>query len=491
LTNSPSDSQKSEALLGNLSEEVLRGTKGVQTPRIAVECPQVGNYAEEAGFLASKYGLTPDPWQNYVLRQWLAYREDGKWSHSRAALSVPRQNGKNALLEIRELFGMIGLGEKILHTAHEVKTARKAFLRLVSFFENERKYPELVALVDWKNGGIRKTNGQEAIYLKNGGSIEFVARSKNSARGFTVDIIVMDEAQEMSDEALEALSPTTASAPLQNRQSIWTGTPPSEGMNSEVFTRIRTKALEGESRRVSYLEWSMDDDGDPYDIGQISKANPALNIRTGLEELLEDLEDFSVEGFARERGGCWKFAGTNAVIDPDSWARVGDGASTVTDPVAFAVDGLYHVEVIDNRTGTDWIIPRLTQLIAQWSPVAVVVDGPASSVVPELESLRVPVYKTNQTELGTACGMFYDAVMGMGLRHPNQPVLSAAVDAGRQRPLGDMWAWGRKLSESDITPVVAVTLALYGFVVAKPKKKTGRGRVVGNRTNGNRRGVVR
>src|SRR5690606_24788951 len=230
------------------------------------------------------------------------------------------------------------------------------------------------------------------------------------------------------------------------------GTPPKEGENAEVFTRIRTKALGGESRRVGYLEWSMDDDGDPYDLAQIAKANPALNIRTGLEELLEDLEDFSADGFARERGGCWKFAGTEAVIDPESWARVGDGASTVTDPVAFAVDigplrdtasiavagarpdGLYHVEVIDNRTGTDWILPRLTQLIAQWSPVAVVVDGPASSVVPELESLRVPVYKTSPAELGTACGMFYDAVMGMGLRHPNQPVLSAAVDAGRQRP---------------------------------------------------------
>lgn len=492
-----SDSPRSDAK----PDKVL----GVQTPRLAVECEQVGNYADEAAFLASKYGLTPDPWQEYVLRQWLAYREDGKWSHSRVGLSVPRQNGKNALIEIRELFGMVGLGEKILHTAHEVKTARKAFLRLASFFDNPKKYPELAAMAV----EIRRTNGQEAIVLSNGGSVEFVARSKGSARGFTVDIVVMDEAQEMGDDSLEALGPTTSAAPLQNRQMIWTGTPPSEGMNSEVFTRLRTQALEGTTTRVCWLEWSMDDDGDIHSQEQIAQANPAMNRRVGLEELLEDLTNYSEEGFARERGGVWKFAGTAAVIDPESWDRVGDGASTVTDPVAFAVDigpsrdtasiavagarpdGLYHVEVIDNRTGTDWIIPRLTQLIAQWSPVAVVVDGPASSVVPELESLRVPVYKTNQTELGTACGMFYDAVMGKGLRHPNQPVLSAAVDAGRQRPLGDMWAWGRKLSESDITPVVAVTLALYGFVVAKPKKKTGRGRVVGNRTVGNRRGVVR
>lgn len=485
MTNSLIDSP-----VRGLAGRELTSIRGVQTPRLEVSCNSVGNYADEAIFLVSSYGLVPDPWQEHVLQQWLSFRADGKWAHSRVALSIPRQNGKNSCIEMRELFGMVGLGEKFLHTAHEVKTARKAFLRILSFFES-KKFPELAALVDWDgpNGGIRKTNGQEAIFLKNGGSIEFIARSKSAGRGFTVDIIVMDEAQEMSFDSLEALSPTTASAPLQNRQLIWTGTPPSEAMNSEVFTRQRAKSLENSGRRQGYLEWSMDDDGDPFDIEQIAKANPALNIRVSLEELIEDLDDFSEAGFARERGGCWRFAGTGAVIDPESWLMVADSSSIVLDPVAFSVDvspkrdmatiavaglrsdGLWHVEIIDNRQGTEWIIPRLTQLIAQWQPVAVVVDGPASSVVPELESLRVPVYKTAVNELGTACGMFYDAVMGKRIRHTAQPILASAVDAARQRPLGDMWAWSRKDSDSDITPVVAVTLALWGFVMAKPRTR--------------------
>ncbi|NKU63881.1 hypothetical protein GS891_12230 [Rhodococcus hoagii] len=79
--------------------------------------------------------------------------------------------------------------------------ARKAFKRLQHFFGSEKndpdaKFPELNALVE----EIRSTNGQEAIVLKNGGSIEFVARSKGSARGFTIDVVVMDEAQELADE---------------------------------------------------------------------------------------------------------------------------------------------------------------------------------------------------------------------------------------------------------------------------------------------------
>src|SRR5690606_29952691 len=135
--------------------------KGVQTPRLEVKSDRAhANDADDAIFLASQYGLTPDPWQEHVLREWLARRaEDDKWAHSRCGLSVPRQNGKNALLEIRELFGIVELGERFLHTAHEVKTARKAFLRLASFFDNEKKYPELAGLVK----EIRRTNGQEAI----------------------------------------------------------------------------------------------------------------------------------------------------------------------------------------------------------------------------------------------------------------------------------------------------------------------------------------
>ena len=43
--------------------------------------------------------------------------------------------------------------------------------------------------------------------LKNGGSIEFIARSKSSGRGFTVDVLVCDEAQELTDEQMEAIQP--------------------------------------------------------------------------------------------------------------------------------------------------------------------------------------------------------------------------------------------------------------------------------------------
>src|SRR5699024_3149953 len=120
-----------------------------------------------------------------------------------------RQNGKNAVVEILELYALTILGFRVLHTAHEVKTARKAFLRLASFFENDRERPDLAGMVK----SIRQANGQEQIFLTNGGSVEFIARSKNSGRGFTVDMLVCDEAQECPEEAQAALLPTFPAAP--------------------------------------------------------------------------------------------------------------------------------------------------------------------------------------------------------------------------------------------------------------------------------------
>ena len=120
---------------------------GNQKPTFVINPVSTYTLGDDAAELGASYGLKPDPWQEEILKQWLAFNGD-TYAATTCGLSVPRQNGKNALIEIRELYGItcperdeygdiIKPAEKILHTAHEVKTARKAFLRLCSFFENE------------------------------------------------------------------------------------------------------------------------------------------------------------------------------------------------------------------------------------------------------------------------------------------------------------------------------------------------------------------
>ena len=110
---------------------------GAQTPRI--KC--VPNYSysdgDDARFLFKKYRHDLDPWQVDVIRDWLGRDKHDKLTATICGLSIPRQNGKNEMLAVRELYGIVTTGEKILHTAQQVSTAREAFDRLAGFFSLE------------------------------------------------------------------------------------------------------------------------------------------------------------------------------------------------------------------------------------------------------------------------------------------------------------------------------------------------------------------
>ena len=111
-----------------------------QSPVVHVAPAWDKTYGDIASKFAADYGLVPDVWQEMVLDDWLA-ETNGQWSGLTCGISVPRQNGKNVLLEVRELFGLVGRGERILHTAHEVKTAAKHFKRFKHFFGEKRNDP--------------------------------------------------------------------------------------------------------------------------------------------------------------------------------------------------------------------------------------------------------------------------------------------------------------------------------------------------------------
>ena len=454
---------------------------GSQTPRVRLEPVGAVDFqdGDDAAKLAADYGLEPDPWQRDVLRGWLARRGDGKWAASRCGLAVPRQNGKNALLEMRELLGLVFLGERFLHTAHEVKTARKAFERLLGFFDNERQFPELAALVE----SVRRAP-QQGIYLHNGAQIEFVARSKNSARGFTVDVIVMDEAQELSDDDLSALMPTVSAAPLGNPQLIFTGTPPSPSMNGEVFTRTRAGALKGDVGRLRWDEWSCELDADRDDPASVALSNPAAGgSRLLWDAIADERAQMDDDTFARERLGEWLemdggaslVAGWVDTEDPGSQAELvsGFGVEVSLDRAwtSIAVAGpngdRTHLELVERQRGTGWVLDRVQELDRDHGHPMWVIDGfgPSASLIPELEQSGVWLTVCDTKAVTTAAAWIVDAIAQRTITHGPQPELEQAVAGVKRRPLGDgAFAFGRKASTSDITPFVAATLAFWGHV---------------------------
>lgn len=470
-------------------------------PRVRIAPPRVeSTYGDLAGDLAASYGLAPDPWQQEVLNDWLA-ETDSQWASLTCGLSVPRQNGKNGALEIRELFGAVGRGEKILHTAHQVKTAQKHFRRLKAFFgrrvnDPAAPFPELNAMVS----ELRAVNGQESIFFHNGGSIELVARSQGSGRGYTVDVIVCDEAQDMSDDDLEALLSTSSSSPLGNPQWIFTGTPPGPKANGEVFTRVRDDALNGSGERICWHEWSCEKGVDLDDPEEWQKANPALGIRLQLDVVKGERARFSESGFARERLGVWtERPKTAQVISKAAWeSQVNVGPPQGRAPTVLAVDASHdrivavaacwqeqhsaHVELIELGFAGDplVIVNRISQRAGRRIPVVIDRASPASSLLALLDSMRVKTIQTNATDMAKACGLFYDEVLAGRLTHAGQAQLTDALAGARRRNIGDAggWGWDRKNPEANIAPLVAATLARFGASTVRRQRTRGTGRKV-------------
>jgi phage terminase large subunit-like protein len=457
-------------------------------PRVRLAPRSVSSDADDAAFLSSGYGLTPDDWQEDVLDDWLGRRRDGRWSAATCGLAVPRQNGKNGIIEIRELFGMVALGEKFLHTAHEVKTARKAFIRIAGFFENVRQYPELAALVK----DIRKTNGQEAVLLTNGGAVEFIARSRGSGRGFTVDVLVCDEAQDLTDEELAALLPTISAAPLGNPQVVLTGTPPDpeKGQQGEVFNRVRADAEANRDKRLAWTDYGATDGPlpDVDDRQAWAEHNPALGLRLAEAEIVRERTLMSPETFARERLGWWgdPSAASSTAFGEGRWqACLGkDDLEPVHDAVAAAVafdrmhasigaagqlGDLLAVGAVERRDGTGWLVPELARIQSTYGcPVVVDGGGPTADLIPAMEAAGISLEIIDTGKLKDACANIFDAVQEKRLVHPGHPDLDLAVSSASKRDVGDRWAWARKQSTGDISMLEAVTLALWAATNTAP-----------------------
>lgn len=457
-----------------------------QAPRLHIAPSAPDTFGDLAAGLAADYGLSPDPWQRIVIDDWLAVHR-GRWASLTCGLAVPRQNGKNAAIEIRELFGMVGRGEKILHTAHEVKTARKAFKRLQFFFGTQvndpaAKYPELNALVT----EVRNVNGQEAIYLKNGGSVEVVARSKNSGRGFTVDILVMDEAQEMSEEDLEALMPTTSASPKKDPQWIFTGTPPGPTANGEIFTRIRREALGGKSKRTSWHEWSADPSDDLDDREMWRRVNPAtINGRLQMEVIEGERATFSDDGFGRERCGKWaaeeavgeqrwkltleEWKLTEATVpkpggSPQFFITVAKDLRSASIAVAALGQDRPHVELADHRTGAGWLAARIKELHERHPSArfGAYSAGPVKAWAPAFAEFGVELELLTQPETSSACGHLKHMIEVRGFTHAPDPIVNDSVSGAERRDLdGGGWVWDWRNSTSDPAPITALTGALW------------------------------
>ncbi len=471
--------------------------KGSQEPRIKIEPERATTNGDDAALLMKTYGCTLDEWQKNVLDCWLGQDDSGNYNVTSGGLALPRQNGKNVCLEAREFYGLVVDGERILHTAHQVRTAKKSFRRLASMFTDKR-HPEVTDVVKQ----IRYTNGEESIELINGGVIEFSARSRQAARGFDgISLVVYDEAQELTDDQVEAIMATLSASSTGTRQILYTGTPPYPGCPGEVFRRRRKVCIEDAGRHDAWHEWSVSAEG-VHEIKLDDKTlwymtNPALGIRLTEEFTDEEFRTMSGDGFARERLGWWSPVienQTDYAIDKDVWDACKSTDEKPTGKTAYGVkftpDGAFvclcgavmpevgkaRISVIEQRPtgqGTQWLADWLKERYNV--ACCVVIDGRNGvdvliDKISDTWRMRGSIIKPSAKDVVAAVGNLTNALNEQTVTgYHKQDVLRDSALTSVKRPIGGGWGFGGDES----APIEAASLALWGAKVSKrnPGKK--------------------
>lgn len=461
----------------------------------------------------SEFGDSFDEWQRGAARLILGKRESGEYAATvgGVTLSIPRQVAKTYLVS-RIVFALCTLFPNltVLWTAHRTRTTTKTFASLRGFAARKAVAPFVA--------NVRAVNGEQEILFTNGSVIMFGAREQGFGRGFDeVDIEVFDEAQILTEKALEDMvAATNQSRHPHGALLFFMGTPPRPVDPGEAFKARRREALAsaksastGQDAELDavYIECSADPDADPDDREQWAIANPSYPHRTPLRSMLRLRKNLpSDESWKREALGIWDSdqSGSRA-ISASNWAELAvtekpDGEPTFA--VAFSIDGMrlalagavkheqgVHVELLDVFSGAvegglaplaDWFCTRDADGVPRWKRSGgIVLSGRAGAQVLAqlLHERRVPPRKitiASSPQYFQACGMFDEAVtqgaaaIGRGevpavthLAGEGQAALddSVAVTDKQKRTRDGAWGWHATTPFGDETPVEAVSLA--------------------------------
>lgn len=442
---------------------------GRQTPTTSVVLPYEETLGEEAVKLYESTKRKAQDWQKLLLYDIMALTPDKLWTHSKFGYSVPRRNGKNEIIAAREMWGLQH-GEKILHTAHRSTTSRSAWERLKTLLDD--------AGIAHKDSGVL---GQETIRIKEtGGIIHFRTRTSKGGLGEGFDLLIIDEAQEYTDDQETSLKYVVSAS--RNPQTIFCGTPPTTESSGTVFMHMREVILSKGIDDTGWAEWSVEESHKQTDVDAWYECNPSLGTilteRAIKQEIGPNELDFNIQ-----RLGYWirynlKSAVSRAEWDelqckklPELRSKIFVGVKySRTDTVAVSIairteDNRIFVESIDCRpfrAGTDWIVSFLHSVDYK----AVVIDGQSGQQL--LKDAMKDAHLTGASlpkvaEVIKANATFEERLAAKELCHMGQPSLICSVTNCEKRAIGTNGGFGyRSINEAyDIALMDSMILAQW------------------------------
>lgn len=458
------------------------------------------------------------PWEKWLFIHGLEIIGDfdGEWHlrYRTVLVLVARQNGKSVMGMVLSLFFLYVLGTKlVLGTAQDLDQATEVWEGAVEMAQDSEEL----------NGAIEQIyrgNGNKTLKIEGRRRYKVSAATRKGTRGKTSDLVLMDEIREHQN--FQAWSAASKTIKAKKSAIVWCMSNAGDGA-SVVLRHLRmqahsaigdpdgivaaTKDFEAQPSKeeqeamqaalssIGIFEWSATPDCNKWDKNEWAQANPSMNYGFLSESAIAadcatDPEvEFRVEDLCQWITasvtppfpiGAWESGqDESSSIAPDSQLWWGVDVSDDRNRSSIAVCGLradrtYHVELVEYRPGVGWLQNWFAERAPKYHGMRVALQVKGSPVAAMADIIGavdgVEIVPCQGADVAGWCGRMWDSVAAcdsgnesdsVPIFHRPQPALDLAANIAATRPLGDgAWAWDRKKSLEDISPLVACTMAL-------------------------------
>lgn len=509
---------------------------GAEVPRVFTPprrelTPETTHGYAAIAFAEEVLGVRLFPWQKWLLLHALELEDvaDGeapRYRYRFIVVEVARQNGKTMLMLILALWHIYALDSPmVIATAQDLANAERAWSEAVEWAQGDEELEEL----------IEKVNLGHPKYMRlvTGCQYRVAAASRKGGRGFSGDLILLDELRE--HQSWDSWSAVTNTMNARPKAQAWAfsnagdalstvlrylraqahrdlGWPDGDG-DAEILEGLDEEMQEyldevGDDGVLGWFEWSADPKAKRTDRHAWAQANPSMNHTDIVENCVTERaiaaalrtnppSQFEIEVLCR-----WVSMAEAGPFPEGSWRETLDNAATpAADAQRFVclamswnrgkcyiaraakdADGVPVAGIAADRAGTDWVIPWLIEhrdtyagIVVQTNgaPETSLIDDITNAVLPNGQPANLPIISWAGPDLGSATGLVFDRLDKRHLKHLAHPGLDAAATSAAVKVLSQgAWVIDLANSPTDAAPLKAFIGAVWATETTAPARRS-------------------
>lgn len=506
--------------------------RGKETPRIFTPplrelTPETTHGFAAIAFAEQMMGLKLFPWQEWLLKHALELNEDGTYRFRYVIVLVGRQNGKSLVLLILALWHLFALGSPtVIATAQNLDRSESAWKEAVEWVEGDEELSELIFNVDRGHPKVLEIAADDDIPYKR--EYRVASASRRGGRGFSGDIILLDELRE--HQSWDSWSAVTNTMNARPKGQAWAfsnagdalsivlrylraqahqrlGWPDGDG-DADILGDLDAETEEflaeiGAGDMTGFFEWSAPPDAKRNDMDAWAQANPSLNWTDIVSNCVTTRAiaaalasnppyEFETEVLCRWTSmadvgpfpeGSWEDTldeSARPTPDSDQVVCIAVSKNRSRAYIARAAWGEWEKDgetvqgivggIAADRAGTDWIYQWLVDNRDTYQYVVVQDKGnPSASLIPDLEN-DFPLMQWPASDIAPGTGKLFDRLNQRTIKHLPHPGLDTAAMSAKPKMLTRA-AFEIDLvkSPSDAAPLQAFIGAVWALETLKPE----------------------